>query len=84
MFDEYAEQVGRTCYAELVRSQLPARLDEARERIRALFTDTKLLHKMQHELMRRDGLEPLTAMARVRNRLNELALGARTRPTARG
>jgi len=73
VFDEYAEQVGRTCYAELVRSQLPARLDEARERIRALFTDTELLHKMQHEVMRRDGLEPQTAMARVRNRLNELA-----------
>lgn len=73
VFDEYAEQVGRTCYAELVRSQLPARLDEARERIRALLTDTELLHKMQHEVMRRDGLEPSTAMARVRNRLDELA-----------
>lgn len=73
VFDEYAEQVGRTCYAELVRSQLPARLDEARERIRALLTDPELLHKMQHEVMRRDGLEPSTAMARVRNRLDELA-----------
>jgi len=73
VFDEYAEQVGRTCYAELVRSQLPARLDEARERIRALLTDPELLHKMQHEVMRRDELEPPTAMARVRNRLDELA-----------
>jgi hypothetical protein len=73
VFDEYAEQVGRTCYAELVRSQLPARLDEAHERIRTLSTDTELLHKMQHEVMRRDGLEAQTAMARVRNRLNELA-----------
>jgi len=73
VFDEYAEQVGRTCYAELVRSQLPTRLDEARERIRALLTDTELLHKMQHEVMRRDELEPPTAMARVRNRLDELA-----------
>lgn len=73
VFDEYAEQVGRTCYAELVRSQLPARLDEARERIRTLFTDPELLHKMQHEVMRRDGLEPSPAMARVRNRLDELA-----------
>jgi hypothetical protein len=73
VFDEYGEQVGRTCYAELVRSQLPARLDEAREHIRALFTAPELLHKMQHEVMRRDGLEPQTAMARVRNRINELA-----------
>lgn len=73
VFDEYAEQVGRTCYAELVRSQLPARLDEARERIRTLFTNPELLHKMQHEVMRRDGLEPSPAMARVRNRLDELA-----------
>lgn len=73
VFDQYAEQVGRTCYAELVRSQLPARLDDARERIRALLTDTELLHKMQHEVMRRDGIEPATAMSRVRNRLDELA-----------
>ena len=27
VFDEYSEQVGKTCYAELVRSQLPAKLD---------------------------------------------------------
>jgi hypothetical protein len=73
VFDEYAEQVGRTCYAELVRAQLPARLDEARERIRTLLTDTELLHKMQHEVMRRDAIEPQVAMSRVRNRLDELA-----------
>jgi Family of unknown function (DUF5716) len=73
VFDEYSDQVGRTCYAELVRSQLPARLDDAHERIRALLTDTEVLHQMQHEVMRRDGLEPATAMARVRNRLDELA-----------
>ncbi len=73
VFDQYAEQVGRTCYAELVRAQLPARLDEARERVRALLFDTERLHQMQHEVMRRDGLDPATAMARVRNRLDELA-----------
>jgi len=73
VFDQYAEQVGRTCYAELVRSQLPARLDDALERIRGFLTDDELLHKMQHEVMRRDGIEPSTAMARVRNRLDELA-----------
>jgi hypothetical protein len=72
VFVEYADQVGR-CYAELVRSQLPARLDDARERIRALQTDTELLHKMQHEVMRRDGIEPATAMSRVRTRLDELS-----------
>ncbi|MFN7138586.1 MAG: Wadjet anti-phage system protein JetA family protein [Limisphaerales bacterium] len=73
VFNEYAEQVGGTCYAELVRSQLPARLDDARERIRKLFTNPDLLHKMQHEVMRRDQGEPATAMACVRNRLAELA-----------
>lgn len=73
VFDQYAEQVGRTCYAELVRSQLPARLDDARERIRVLLSDTERLHQMQHEVMNRDGLEPSTAMSRVRNRLDELA-----------
>ncbi len=73
VFDQYAEQVGRTCYAELVHAQLPARLDEARERVRALLFDTERLHQMQHEVMRRDGLDPATAMARVRNRLGELA-----------
>jgi Family of unknown function (DUF5716) len=73
VFDEYSEKVGRTCYAELVRAQLPARLDEARERIRMLLLDTEVLHKMQHEVMRRDGIEPEVAMARVRTRLDELA-----------
>ena len=73
VFDQYAEQVGRTCYAELVRAQLPAKLDDARERIRVLQGDIDLLHKMQHEVMRRDDLEPETSMARVRTRLDELA-----------
>jgi hypothetical protein len=72
VFDQYAEQVGRTCYAELVRARLPAKLDEARGRIRTLLADPELLHQMQHEVMRRDGLEPATAMSRVRNRLDEL------------
>jgi hypothetical protein len=73
VFIDYAEQVGHTCYAELVRAQLPTRLDEAHERIRMILADPELLHKMQHELMRRDGIEPSPAMARVRNRLDELA-----------
>jgi hypothetical protein len=73
VFDQYTEQVGRTCYAELVRAQLPMRLDEARARIRVLQGDVDLLHKMQHEVMRRDGFDPATAMSRARMRLDELA-----------
>ena len=72
VFDKYAEQVGHACYAGLVRAQLPARLDAARERIRQIIADTDLLHKMQAELMRRDGSEAAPAMARVRNHLQEL------------
>jgi len=33
IFDQYAEQVGHACYAEMVRSQLPARLDAAETQI---------------------------------------------------
>jgi len=72
VFDKYAEQVGHTCYAGLVRAQLPARLDAARERIQQILSDTDLLHKMQAEVMRRDGSEAAPAMARVRNHLQEL------------
>lgn len=72
VFDKYAEQVGHTCYAGLVRAQLPARLDAARERIQQILSDTDLLHKMQAEAMRRDGSEAAPAMARVRNHLQEL------------
>jgi hypothetical protein len=62
VFDQYAERVGRTCYAELVRAQLPTRVDEAHEQIRVLQGDIELLHKMQHDVMRRDNLDPATAM----------------------
>ena len=72
VFDKYAEQVGHTCYAGLVRAQLPARLDAARERIQQILSDTDLLHKMQAEVMRRDGSEAAPGMARVRNHLQEL------------
>ncbi|MGN6643139.1 MAG: Wadjet anti-phage system protein JetA family protein [Verrucomicrobiota bacterium] len=72
VFDQYAEQVGHECYAGLVRAQLPARLDAARERIRQILGDTNLLQKMQAEVMRRDGSEAAPAMARVRNHLQEL------------
>lgn len=72
IFDQYAEQVGHECYAGLVRAQLPARLDAARERIRQILGDSDLLHKMQAEVMRRENSEAAPAMARVRNHLQDL------------
>jgi len=72
VFDQYAEQVGHACYTGLVRAQLPARLDAARERIRQILGDTDLLRKMQGEAMLRDGSEAAPAMARVRSHLQEL------------
>ena len=72
VFDQYAEQIGHECYAGLVRAQLPARLDLARERIRQILGDPDLLHRMQAEVMRRENAEAAPAMARVRNRLQEL------------
>ena len=44
VFDQYTEQIGHTCYAELVRSQLTTRLGAAREHLQALLDDTELLH----------------------------------------
>ncbi len=73
VFDQYAEQVGRTCYAELVRSQLANRLSVAQEKLRGLLGDADLLHKMQAEVLRREPeLAPATAMSRVRKRLDDL------------
>ena len=73
VFDEYAGNVGSGAYAELVRSRLPTRLPEAREAVERLQNDADLLHKMADELARREGGEHATAMARVRNRLHDLA-----------
>jgi len=72
IFDQYAEQVGHECYAGLVRAQLPARLDAARERIMDILSDMELLQKMQTEVARRENCPPEIAMARVRNHLSEL------------
>ena len=72
IFDQYAEQVGHECYAALVRAQLPARLDAARERLRQIRADADLHQKMQAEVMRREGAEAAPAMARVRNHLQDL------------
>lgn len=46
VFDEYAANVGRGVYAELVRSRLPA----ARDAVEGLQNDAELLHKMADEL----------------------------------
>lgn len=73
VFDQYAEQVGHECYTGLIRAQLPARLDAAKERIRQILNDTDLLHQMQAEVMRRENSEAAPAMARVRNQLQDLA-----------
>ena len=54
VFDEYAANVGRGAYAELVRSRLPTRLPEAREAVERLQLDPELLAKMAAELARRD------------------------------
>ncbi len=74
LFDQFAERIGRTCYAQLVQARLPSKLAEARRAIDELETDVDLLTKMQTEVMRRDAaLSPEGAMAHVRLRLNELA-----------
>lgn len=72
VFDQYAEQVGHECYAGLVRAQLPARLDAARERMREILEDAALLQKMQAEVIRRENMEAAPAMARVRVHLQDL------------
>jgi hypothetical protein len=73
VFDEYAGNVGRGAYAELVRARLPTRLPEAREAVERLQNDADLLEKMAGELARREGCDHATAMAHVRNRLHDLA-----------
>lgn len=72
VFDQFAEQVGHECYAGLIRAQLPSRLDAARERIQQILCDTDLLHKMQAEVIRREGIEAAPAMVRVRLHLQDL------------
>ena len=73
VFDQYAEQVGHSAYAELVRSRLPSRLPEAREIVEQLQGEPESLSKMAAELSRRDGSGHGTAMSRVRQRLHDLA-----------
>jgi Family of unknown function (DUF5716) len=74
VYDEYAEQVAKTCYVELVRAQLPTRLGEGQQRLSDLLKDSDLLYRMQTEVLRRDAsIAAETAMARVRNKLDDLS-----------
>jgi len=75
LFDQFAERIGRTCYAQLVQARLPSKLAEARRAIEDLETNPDLLTKMQTEVMRRDpAVSPEGAMAHVRLRLDELGI----------
>ena len=74
VFDEYAEQISRSCYAALVRARLPTRLPDAVRRIgERLAEDPAALAQMQTEVLRRNpGLSAETARARVAAALDEL------------
>ncbi len=73
LFDRFAERIGSACYAELVHARLPLRLSEARRRVEMMEFDPSILEKMQAELLRREpSLAPEEAMARVRQRVEEL------------
>lgn len=73
LFDQFAERIGRACYAQLVHARLPSKLAEARRTLEDLEVSPDPLARMQTEVLRRDPeLSPATAMARVRQRLNEL------------
>ncbi len=74
LFDRFAEQIGRACYAELVRARLPLRLAEARRRVEELVWDVPLQELMREEVLRRHAsLSPEAAAQHVRSRLEELA-----------
>ncbi|MEW6303786.1 MAG: Wadjet anti-phage system protein JetA family protein [Verrucomicrobiota bacterium] len=73
LYDQFAERIGRTCYAQLVHARLPTRLSETRRALESLSGHAELLGKMQSEVMRREpALSAEAAMSRVRLRINEL------------
>jgi hypothetical protein len=73
MYDQFAERIGRTCYAELVHARLPTKLSETRRALENISCHTDLLGKMQSEVMRREPASTHeSAMSRVRLRINEL------------
>jgi len=74
LFDKFAEQIGRACYAELVRSRLPLRLAEARRLVEELEADATLQEAMLAEVHRRHpAFSAEEAASLVRNKLTELS-----------
>lgn len=75
VFDDYSEEIAKSCYAELVRARLPMRLPAAVRRIGdRLLDDSNAFSAMQTECLRRhDGMSAETARAKVYNALDELA-----------
>ncbi len=72
LFDQFAERIGRNCYAQLVHARLPAKLAEARRAVEEL-AQADSLTAMQTEVMRREpAVAPELAMSRVRLRLDDL------------
>lgn len=73
LFDEFSENIGRACYRELVRAQLPTKLLRARYRFDLLSSDEMLLAKLQSDLLRRDTtLSATEAHNCVRTKLDDL------------
>jgi Wadjet anti plasmid transformation system JetA-like protein len=73
LFDQFAQQIGHACYAQLVQARLPSKLAGARRTLDEIENDLDLLWKMQAEVIRRaPALSAETALAQVRIRLNEL------------
>jgi hypothetical protein len=74
VFDDYSEQMSRSCYAALVRARLPMRLPDAVRRITVrLADDPATLADMQTEVLRRHPeLSAESARARVAAALEEL------------
>lgn len=74
VFDDYSEQMSRSCYASLVRARLPMRLPDTVRRIsERLADDPATLADMQTEVLRRHPeLSAESARARVAAALEEL------------
>ena len=74
VFDDYSEQMSRSCYASLVRARLPLRLPEAVRRIGdRLATDAGALATMQTEVLRRHpDMSAENARVHVAQALDEL------------
>jgi len=74
VFDDYSEQISRSCYAALVRARLPTRLPDAVRRIaERLGDDPPSLADMQVEVLKRHpGMSAESARAKVVAELDEL------------